>query len=486
MLILQYEEAEEMKQLKIIAQLSENLQSTNGVKAAVLYGSFGRGDATPNSDVDIQILVDEHFDCGSLVGVLKKTFQAELLTCLFIALKNKIVVYFKSSPKAEIHVFQRYDDLKPHFLGSEITDVSKAILFDNTHRLQMSLQDFLERAVKEKQSQIGIDRLYIQNLIDKFIYQFENCSSMHRRGDAFHSYFFYNAAMHLVMQLKHIACGRNRYNFLPKKMNSEVLPKEELNSFYQLRGTLFLPEVNGAKRRLLDFFYGAIEVLLKKTEVEQTQVICEAIFQRDRLWNFRSIQLHNPDVCAPFYRSSTLSIISPELFSEIKKRHQIKIVIDLRAKREVEALPYSAQHLDGVVYHHIPFDPWNQPDWFKREITEGSNEVKAYKFFVMACKKEVTAVMRVLLTLKDSSALIHCHAGKDRTGIICSILHLLSGASYDTVQIDYLASESDTRPELLNVLLETIEQEGGIKSYLEGCGLSDFEIKGLKAALINL
>ena len=48
-----------MKQLKTIDQLQKLFPKVQGVDLAILYGSFGRNEPTPNSDIDIQLLVDK-------------------------------------------------------------------------------------------------------------------------------------------------------------------------------------------------------------------------------------------------------------------------------------------------------------------------------------------------------------------------------------------------------------------------------------------
>ncbi|MBK6342899.1 MAG: tyrosine-protein phosphatase [Flavobacteriales bacterium] len=82
--------------------------------------------------------------------------------------------------------------------------------------------------------------------------------------------------------------------------------------------------------------------------------------------------------------------------------------------------------------------------------------------------------------------MIHCHAGKDRTGIIVTLLHLVAGADHETVQTDYLASESDTYGYNLKIVLDIIEQEGGVEQYLLNCGLSQEEVNALKIRMCHL
>ena len=55
-----------MNQYKTIEKIKSLIPSINGVKAALLYGSFGRNEANPNSDIDMQLLVDDNFIINDL------------------------------------------------------------------------------------------------------------------------------------------------------------------------------------------------------------------------------------------------------------------------------------------------------------------------------------------------------------------------------------------------------------------------------------
>ena len=86
---------------------------------------------------------------------------------------------------------------------------------------------------------------------------------------------------------------------------------------------------------------------------------------------------------------------------------------------------------------------------------------------------------------EDDAITIHCHAGKDRTGILISMLHLLSGADKNVVYNDYLATEMDTKKEYLDIVLNIIESKGGIEYYLMDCGLSFDQVEQLKMKITN-
>jgi protein-tyrosine phosphatase len=117
-------------------------------------------------------------------------------------------------------------------------------------------------------------------------------------------------------------------------------------------------------------------------------------------------------------------------------------------------------------------------------------------------------VMSALLET-EQGFLIHCTAGKDRTGFGVAIIQLLLGVSHDDVYRDYLLTNQSNglierirhrmaeqqmdidegtleviarvRRPYLEAALEGIETEfGGLRGYLEAIGMGAFEIQELR------
>ena len=476
-----------MKQFQVIEKTKGIFQNLKGLQVALLYGSFGRNEANPNSDIDIQILVDENFQTKNLIDVLKKEFESDIQYISEIGLRNKVVAYFNAQPKVEFGVCKSLEEINRNYLGSEITNVSNTILFANNNwkgRIGEYLQEIVEKYNVEKTTKR--QEKSVSELVDKFVYEFENCSNLHRRSDGFQFYFFYNIALHIAVQLNHISKGEIKYNFLPKNFIANTLTKEEQKTFYDLKGSLFLPEANQQKRKLLDFFYSSVETLLSKEKQEELKQFLEWIYTRDFLWNFRDISTNNPKIRSGIvYRTATMALFQNEPFFEVFiDDKQIKTVIDLRADWEIMDLPYNENTLSKFNYVNTPFDPWNQSIEFQATHHHGTNIEIAYRFFAIECKSSIKDILEAILNEQNATA-IHCHAGKDRTGIVISLLHLLSGADLNVVYNDYLATEMDTKKEYLNIVLDIINEKGGIIPYLIDCGLQQTQVKQLKNKLLN-
>jgi len=476
-----------MKQLQTINTIKTFLPSVIGLDFSLLYGSFGRNEGKANSDIDIQLIVNSNFNTKAFIEQLSDLFKNEAVHIYEVALRNKVVVYFQQQPKIEFGVVYNLNDINRNYLGSEISNAENTILYENPS-CKIDIRTYLEGIISDKKSKVvdNILEKQITDLVDKFMYEFENCSTMHRRSDSFQFYFFYNIALHLCVQLNYISKGHSKYLFLPKNVATQFLDKDEKAIFQSIKGTLFLPEANVQKRNLLNFFYLSIKTLLDSEKQEKIKKILEWIYERDFYWNFRDVSSFNPKIKPGIlYRTATLSLCQHEnRLNQLLEKHKIKSIIDLRATREVDELPYQTDILNSVKYTHAPFDPWNQPDWFKALEIGGSNADIAYSFFSIACNEQVKQVMEEIINHKEGAIAIHCYAGKDRTGIIISLLHLLVDTPLELVYADYLASESDTIAERLDILLNIINQKGGIVSYLLGCGLTASQIDELKLKIM--
>jgi protein tyrosine/serine phosphatase/predicted nucleotidyltransferase len=476
-----------MIQLNKIDQLQKLFPRIKGVDVGLLYGSFGRNEATPNSDIDIQLLVSKEFENKFLIDELQKEFETEIFSIREVGMRNKVVAYFKVQPKIEFSICTNISEIDRNYLGSEISNIANTILYEKRHS-QYEIGTYLNQIVRDYNGSKSTEPTskQISDLIDKFVYEFESCSGMHRRSDGYQFYFFYNIALQVAIQLNHLSKGKSKFNFLPKNFIANVLTKEEQKDFYSLKATLFLPEANQQKRKLLDFFYSSVQSLITVEKLTELKKFCETIYSRDFLWNFRDISLHNPKIKSGLiYRTATMTLFQNEnFFEEFISEKKIKTIIDLRADREVAESDYKESSLNNFTWVHTPFDPWSQSIEFQATHHQGTDIEIAYRFFAIECKHSIKKAVEAILQEQNSTA-IHCYAGKDRTGIFISMLHLLSGADLETVYTDYLATETDTKKEYLNIPLDTIKEKGGIELYLIDCGLSANQISKLKQKLLN-
>ena len=266
-------------------------------------------------------------------------------------------------------------------------------------------------------------------------------------------------------EIKHI--------YLPKKFiyNYEL---EDRSFFTELNGTLYLPDANNKKRLLLNFFYKAIEKLqtYSNEQFQDIKNFLESIYCRDYIWNFRDVATINTKLKPnKIFRSSSLSRYHSEnFFADFVRRYKINKIIDLRSEDEYKKCPYNSDMLNFIEHLFLSIDPKQQSDEFKQKYHYGSNEQIAYRYFAIECKHIFKSIFEMVDPLNDV-VLIHCFAGKDRTGVVVALLCLLVGEHIENIQNDYLASEMDSNIDNLNIFLELI-QNRGINNYLLDCGIN--------------
>lgn len=472
-----------MVHLNTIKQLQGLFPAMTGVDAAILYGSYARNEPTVNSDLDIQLIVNKSFQSHILLRFLEQELsESSLLKIMTVTSRSKLVIYFHSKPKIEIAFANSVEEIKRNYIGSEIHDYQQTILFERESE-KTKLEEVLYALLNDKNNIPEYQNAEI--LLEKFLYEFESCSTMHRRSDGYQFYFFYNIALHVAFQLHNMSKGIVKFNFLPKYLLAGALQSNEQDEAYKLKGTMFLPEANAQKRKLLDFAYKSIEALFTSEKVQEIKCMCEYIFERDFFWNFRDIANNNPLIkTGIIYRTATLTVFQNEpRFIDLRNNKKIKSIVDLRADREIEEKPYNPESISDINYVKCQFDPWNQPDWFKEKYHFGTNEEIAYRFFALGCREQIKRAFETILNNHSGATAIHCFAGKDRTGIFISMIHLLSGASQKTIETDYLASEVDVKLYRLQLVLDSIKAEGGIETYLINCGLTKEQIRNFKDKL---
>lgn len=189
--------------------------------------------------------------------------------------------------------------------------------------------------------------------------------------------------------------------------------------------------------------------------------------------------------------------------------HGVRTVIDLRTPAEIAKDPDPIWDEHGVDYLHIPQQDeelWRELDGFARTRAErdaASIDRRA---------ANIVAMTRAVGNAAPGGVLIHCLAGKDRTGIAVALLLGLAGVSDADIAADYALSEAalasekvaalaaaadddarariergyDSRPEtMLATLAHLRTRHGGAAAYLTRAGLTAAEVERVRARLLD-
>ncbi|GGK46971.1 tyrosine-protein phosphatase [Nocardia camponoti] len=129
-------------------------------------------------------------------------------------------------------------------------------------------------------------------------------------------------------------------------------------------------------------------------------------------------------------------------------------VHDLRGLAEIDHIGHDNLP-DGVALHVTPFDSrmGEAPPHEAQTETAYEHMIAVYRHFPLMpeAHKAIVAIAKSIAA-NDGAALVHCAAGKDRTGWAVATLLRAVGVNEDDVARDFLASNDAVEP--LRVLLE--------------------------------
>jgi len=153
----------------------------------------------------------------------------------------------------------------------------------------------------------------------------------------------------------------------------------------------------------------------------------------------------------------------------------LAVIVDLRRANERERDPcrrwegFSAQVVQNDIGQDRA-DPWHE---FLKEsdLSEGSfhDYMMAYYRALPHEARHIDLYRRYFEAVASTEGpiLVHCAAGKDRTGIICALTHHLAGVHDDDIVEDYLLTNDPARIEArAPVLQEMIREETGRRPTL--------------------
>lgn len=188
----------------------------------------------------------------------------------------------------------------------------------------------------------------------------------------------------------------------------------------------------------------------------------------------------------------------------------VRTIIDIRRDGEVEEYPSPFANHPRVLYHHIPFIDERQK-W----LGEGASMADVYAHMLQRDRVGIAAILTAIARAPEGPVLIHCHAGKDRTGMIAALLLRLAGVPIDTVDEDYalteaLMTEKDRawiesaatleereerrrnmetyapRREVMDEVLRRLEgQHGSVEAYMLWAGVQPEDIEQLRQRLLG-
>jgi protein tyrosine/serine phosphatase len=232
-------------------------------------------------------------------------------------------------------------------------------------------------------------------------------------------------------------------------------------------------------------------------------------------------------------RSASLGHLTDADVSHLVGDLGVRRVVDLRTDVEVDRDGPGALHAQpDVVIHHLslypdtagaidhaelPTGPRVEPPnpalpWQgERFATEHSPVVAAYLRYLEQRPDSIVAALRAIAE-PDGATLVHCAAGKDRTGVVVALALTVAGVAREVIAADYAHTQSQiaaivdhlARSDLYGfevgqpdkippasaavmvAVLEAIDTDlGGVLAWLARHGWTDDETARLRAKLLD-
>ncbi|MFR9805178.1 tyrosine-protein phosphatase [Pseudonocardia sp. RS010] len=207
------------------------------------------------------------------------------------------------------------------------------------------------------------------------------------------------------------------------------------------------------------------------------------------------------------FRSDTLQALSPADVAYLTEELWLELIIDLRIGPEAVAEGRGPMAEMPVSYLNAPLRDLPVSDLPARE-----QSLHFYLEHLASPTSALATLVRVVAALAGRPLLLHCAAGKDRTGLVTALLLRLLGVDDDDIVADYLVSGTNMpriverfqgwpryRDHMSVVPAEVYQAQeytmrgflegldahhGGADAWAESRGISPVEIRRLREGLL--
>jgi len=223
-------------------------------------------------------------------------------------------------------------------------------------------------------------------------------------------------------------------------------------------------------------------------------------------------------------RSDNLQDLTPRDVATLVEEHGVRVVIDLRTTFErASEGPGPLERDPRVRIDHRSLypetgggtdldlgtiKPWG--DGVGADLPGETPTVRAYLGYLERRPEAIVQALRAVASI-DGATLVHCAAGKDRTGVVIALALAAAGAAPEAIAADYLATaenigaivarlaasptyrsevhEGDTAAHApqagaIERLLELVDRDhGGVRAWLLTAGMTPDELERLRTRL---
>jgi protein-tyrosine phosphatase len=188
----------------------------------------------------------------------------------------------------------------------------------------------------------------------------------------------------------------------------------------------------------------------------------------------------------------------------------VRTVIDLRRPFEIEKFGRVAEEhgtdYRNLVLRHVDWEGIEHPE----DVLHARWLADRYLNFAEDGHEAIAASLRIIADPEAGPVVVHCMAGKDRTGTVCALALSLLGVGDEEIAADYalttdamrplteyllrtnpeavLGNEHmfDSPPEAMMMFLDDLRAlHGSVETYIKQIGLTTGEIATMRASLLQ-
>jgi protein tyrosine/serine phosphatase len=171
-------------------------------------------------------------------------------------------------------------------------------------------------------------------------------------------------------------------------------------------------------------------------------------------------------------RSDDLSLLSDHGVRAVRRAGVVRI-LDLRSFKEIAAKP--GPFAGDAIYRHVPlledvlaYDP---PRWTYAPMLEHNRD-------------RIARAFRALAGAPEGAVVVHCRAGRDRTGGLVALALKAADVDSEAVVADYALTAGADPGAMRNTLDHLEVRYGGARPYLREIGVSEQELARVRERLV--
>ena len=153
-----------------------------------------------------------------------------------------------------------------------------------------------------------------------------------------------------------------------------------------------------------------------------------------------------------FFRSANHALATDGDLARLRNMG-IAAVVDLRRPQERERSP--SRRWEGFAAQVIENDDHDEgAESWDRFMAAWDMEPESYQQFLLRYYADAPHLPRLIdlftryfdtLASSDGALVVHCAAGKDRTGLVVALTHMLAGVHHDDIVADYMLTNASGR-----------------------------------------